>query len=409
MLELKWNKSTESYNDFCARIILNYKEYGFNSERECFLALTDTDMKDNSRKYKYSVFNIQKAVEEGYADKFAINKENINHKDLNSLYKNDEMIKSEDAELFLNKIKKLEKQLQTSQDNLRIARADNRKGYRTENVWEKFLLDFKNIEPIRLNPSTKEFDGKKVAVLNIADCHYGMKFESVLNIYNKDVAIERMKTLTKKTLELLSRDYKLVILQLGDNISGNIHVSTRIDSDMDVVESTKVFTESMLGAISEFCEYFSEVEYYSVHGNHERVLPSKEESLEKENFTNFSDWYIRLATRDISNFKFKTNRIYGIAEYEVFDKKMVALHGHQVSIKNVSSVAHTVGYIPNQIQLAHFHTLNIKDHGRTRVVVNPSFCGIDSYASGKLLYGKPHQLLEVFYDNGDKETKELYL
>ena len=71
MLELKWNKADESYNDFCSRVILNFKEYGFESERDCFLALTDTDMKDNSRKYKYSVFNIQKAVEEGYADKFA--------------------------------------------------------------------------------------------------------------------------------------------------------------------------------------------------------------------------------------------------------------------------------------------------------------------------------------------------
>lgn len=399
-------RAGETFGDFCIRS-LNESE----NKQETYKVLFGKELaKDETRKRSYLAQDVLNAVEQG-RDKLFM-RENIlvaKPEELNSFYKSDEMIEVEDKELLLNKVKRLEKQLQTSQDNLRIARADNRKEYRKESIWDKFLLEFKHIAPIKLQPSGSKFDGKKIAVLNIADCHYGMKFESILNTYNKDVAIERMKVLTRKTIEYLPSDYKLIVLQLGDNIAGNIHVSTRVDSDMDVVESTKVFTESILGAISEFCEHFSEVEYYSVHGNHERVTPSKEESLEKENFTNFSDWYIRLATKDIANFKFKTNRIYGIAEYEVFNKKMVALHGHQVSIGNVSNVAHTIGYIPDQIQLAHFHNLNIKDHGRTRVIVNPSFCGIDSYASGKLLYGKPHQLLEVFYENEDKETKELYL
>ena len=71
MLELKWNKAKESYNDFCSRIILNFKEYGFTTARDCFKELTGIDMFDNARKGRTYAKNIQKAIESGYADKFA--------------------------------------------------------------------------------------------------------------------------------------------------------------------------------------------------------------------------------------------------------------------------------------------------------------------------------------------------
>ena len=112
---------------------------------------------------------------------------------------------------------------------------------------------------------------------------------------------------------------------------------------------------------------------------------------------------------DVSNFKFPINRMFGIAEFNVFDKKIVGLHGHQTGFDSITKVAHVVGYIPTQVNLGHLHVFHNKDFGRTRVVGSPSFCGLDSYASDKLLYGLPHQLLEVFYENGDKDVKELYL
>lgn len=71
MLELIWDNDIESYNDFCARVMSNFKDYGFEDERACLLKLTDVDMKDNSRKYKYANYNIQKAVDDGYAERFA--------------------------------------------------------------------------------------------------------------------------------------------------------------------------------------------------------------------------------------------------------------------------------------------------------------------------------------------------
>ena len=71
MLELKWNKAEESYNDFCARVILNFKEYGFDDKRQALTKLTGVDMLDNSRKLAYGLKNINKAFTSGYGEQFA--------------------------------------------------------------------------------------------------------------------------------------------------------------------------------------------------------------------------------------------------------------------------------------------------------------------------------------------------
>lgn len=407
MLELKMLQN-ESFPEFVVRV-LNESD----NKQETYKYLFDKDLaKDECRKRSYLAQDIQNAVEQG-RDKLFVSDIDVveipKSEDLNSFYKSEGQVEVEDKELLLNKIKRLEKQLLSTKDNLRIARADNTKEYRTETIWDKFVRDFKYIEPIKIDKVTPQKSEDKVAMLIISDTHFGMKFDGQLNKYNKEIAQERIKELTRKTIKYLNPEYKIIVLQLGDTVNGVIHMSTRINSDMDVVESTKVFTESMLGMLKEFCENFSEVEYKSVHGNHCRITPSKEENLEKENFVGFSDWYIKLAMRDVSNFKFEDNEHYGIAEFNIFDRKMVALHGHQTSMNNITNVSHVVGYIPSNIYLGHFHHLNIKDCGRTRVTVSPSMAGVDEYAFTKLLYGKPYQLLEVFYENGDKETKELYL
>lgn len=393
----------ESFEQFVVRT-LNESE----NKQETYKTIFDKDLaKDETRKRSYLAQDIQNAIEQN-RDKLFLGENVIEiGEGLNGCYKSEDVIEVEDKELLLNKINRLEKSLQTSQDNLRIARADKRNGYRSENIWDKFVKDFNDIKPIEIKISEyKEFD--KIAVLNLADVHSGMKFENELNTYNKDVMKERFRTLTNKTIEKLSPKTKLVVLQLGDAVSGNIHISTRINSDMDVVESTKVFTECVLGMLAEFCKHFSDVEYYSVHGNHCRITPSKEESLEKENFVAFSDWYIRECMKNVSNFIFGNNRFFGVSEIDIFGEKLVGLHGHQATFDSITKIVHTVGYIPKQINMGHLHQMHTKDFGRTRVVCNPSFCGLDTYASDKLLYGKPHQLLEVFYENGDKETKELY-
>ena len=397
----------ESYLEFCNRVLSNYKQYGFATARDCFRELTGIDMFDNARKHRSGLKNIQKAYDSGYYKKFVGDVVEVNKEELNSFYKSDEQVEVEDKEFLLKSNQQLRKQLQTANDKLRLFRAEQRTNHRTDVIWDKFLEDFNNIKPLEIAPPViKTYN--KVAVLNVADVHVGMKFENELNVYNKDIVKERFRILTQKTIEKLTPDTKLIVLQLGDEISGNIHVSTRINSDLNVVEQVKLFTECMLGMLKSFCENFVEVEYYSVHGNHSRVTPSKEESLEKENFTAFSDWYIREAMRDTKHFKFPQNRFYGIAEFKVFDKTIVGLHGHQTGFDSVTKVAHTLGYIPSQTNVGHWHTFHNKDFGRTRVIGNPSMCGVDSYANDKLLYGVPHQLLEVFYENGDKDTKEIY-
>ena len=106
----------ESYLDFCSRIILSYKDYGFADINEVVPHLTNVDMKDNNRRCAYFLRNVQQAIEEGYANRFASEGvvEAPKKEDLNSFYKSEEVVEIEDKELLLTKIKRLEKQLQSS-------------------------------------------------------------------------------------------------------------------------------------------------------------------------------------------------------------------------------------------------------------------------------------------------------
>ena len=77
MNELKMLQG-ESWEEFCSRIILNYKDYGFDNKEEVITKLTGVAMKGNSRKVHYGLRNLKEAYDNGYYKQFVDStKENI--------------------------------------------------------------------------------------------------------------------------------------------------------------------------------------------------------------------------------------------------------------------------------------------------------------------------------------------
>lgn len=277
-------------------------------------------------------------------------------------------------------------------------------------IVDKALEMFKGVSLEQFTPVKRSSEGhNNIAILNLSDIHSGMKIDFELNVYNRNVMGDRFRYLTESTINLLDQDTKLVVLVLGDLLHGGIHVSGRINSDMDVMTSVKEVTSDILEMLRAFTYYFDEVEYRTVAGNHDRVTPNKTEMLECENFLVMSDWFMREATKNWERFSFPENRISKIAEVDVFDGKIVGLHGEEKSFGQIKEVMNYVGYIPKQVSIGHLHHHKVQDFGRTKVQVNGSMCGIDDYAKSKLLFSRPMQLLEVFREDGLKTTHEIYL
>ena len=69
MNELKMLQG-ESFLEFCNRVILDFKSYGFKDINEVVPHLTNVDMKDNNRRCAYFLKNVQQAIEEGHYKKF---------------------------------------------------------------------------------------------------------------------------------------------------------------------------------------------------------------------------------------------------------------------------------------------------------------------------------------------------
>ena len=83
---------------------------------------------------------------------------------------------------------------------------------------------------------------------------------------------------------------KLHIAQLGDIIAGQIHLTTRLFTDIDTVHQIMEVTEILAQVIAEMCDEFSEVVYYNIIGNHGRTVAKKEDAKVRDNFEYFICW-----------------------------------------------------------------------------------------------------------------------
>ena len=177
----------ESWDSFCNRVIIDYKQYGFDNAREALIELTGIDMIDNSRKGRYYAKNVKKAYDSGYYKKFIGDVVEVKREDLNSFYKSDEMVEVEDLKKELestyDKLGRIEKSLQKTRDDNLILRKLKRQDVRDinfiETTLEQILKEVKSdsdIKPINLSNKIKT-DNKKSVILQYNDIHFNFTQE----------------------------------------------------------------------------------------------------------------------------------------------------------------------------------------------------------------------------------------
>lgn len=241
--------------------------------------------------------------------------------------------------------------------------------------------------------SDQETEAKAIALWS--DFHYGAEFKNSFNTYNKDVFEKRFVELINKTIQYGKRHNvsELTVANLGDSISGAIHVSTRVQSGEDTVKQIQHVAEYLAEGLAELSGHFKRIKFINIIGNHSRLISNKTESIFRENLEYIIPWYLESRLRDFKNITIHNDND-GLYIDEVDGEKFVYVHGDLDHIASTAkNLPQVLGFVPKYIFSGHIHHNTVKEHGRTTVISNGSLMGVDDYAISKRFYAKPSQKL----------------
>jgi hypothetical protein len=190
----------------------------------------------------------------------------------------------------------------------------------------------------------------------------------------------------------------LNVINLGDLFHGLIHITARIEEQFGVIEQVMVASEIISNALNRLQEAAPIITYRSCTDNHARTVADKGQAIEKDNFGRLVDWYLKERLKNTKIQFNEDNLEPDLGGFHLDDGRFVMFaHGHLDSPNTVFQnwVSFTKKFV-DFIFLGHYHNERVKSFNETKVFINGSIVGPESYAHGKRLYGKPSQTLLVF-------------
>ena len=249
----------------------------------------------------------------------------------------------------------------------------------------------------------------KKGILVISDWHYGVDVSNYYNVYSPEIAKERINKLLQESINIIEKESisELFLLNLGDMISGIIHLPLRLNSRLDVISQTIQISEILSEFITELSG-ICHINYGSVTDNHSRLDPNKKESLQPESFTRIIDWYLEERLKYNPNIKFMVNKLgEDICSFNIFNFKVLAVHGDKDPQKKI--LTHLTNFTKEHYDLvlsAHRHHFYADENNETELYSNGSLMGTDDYANSLRLNNKPSQLFIV--SDKDNITRYIY-
>lgn len=328
--------------------------------------------------------------------------------------KTKEMIAQEEYEKLMEKELKIKKEKVKLNDLKAQLNKQIRELARKENLGEilEKKLEELNMQPRIINDEYKQrVTSNRDMVCLISDIHYGIKTTNALSPYDSDICKQKMNYLVDKTIKFsLENDIdKLYVLILGDEISGLIHNTTRLEQREDVISQVIEVSELLYEAIVKLANSLPFVVVGLAQGNHSRVMADKKDSLEQENFTRLIREFLKLRLTNISNVILLENKFdESIIEINIRGYNLIGLHGQNDKLTNVSKLTEMFDKKIDYVCFGHYHNAKEFESNKTDVIVNGCFSG-DDYSKRLRLYNKPIQKLLLFDDTGKIATYNINL
>lgn len=328
-----------------------------------------------------------------------------------NMLKNNTVLNSDISEDVNEKIIELKKERVRLNDLRAEINRQTRNQARYENLLE-LIADSIN----KLNKNNPFYDkvitnydlgnNKKEMIISLADIHYGLNVNDNWNVYNSDIAIERMDKIVNQAMNIGNlHNCKIVhLLVCGDMLNNNIHLTSRLSNRENVTSQIVGVSELLSNTIARLSNKFNYVIVHLTSGNHDRIIPKKEDNDYDDNFANIIKEFIKIRVKNLSNVILDEN-IFGhdIVKFNVCGKVIIGTHGDKIpnnqAITRLSTMFGKVDYV---IQ-GHYHHNSISSVGDSKVITVGSFSGTDRYAREKGLICRPTQKILILEDNSNDE------
>jgi len=274
---------------------------------------------------------------------------------------------------------------------------------RWENLKEEILKRVDNINnnyPLLYDKENNyyEQDSKREALLLVSDAHYGIDIKNIVNEYNPTIAKERFNKLTYKTIKYCKENKvkTLNVLLAGDLISGIIHNNLRLQNSEDIIQQIINVSEILAQMFTLLSKAIPNIKIEYTVGNHSRISPNKNDSIESENFEYLLPWYLSSRLIKLENIEIIKSEFNEIVHMKIFGYDILGVHGQNDKLTSVvHDLTKITRIIPYMICYGHLHK-DFRNEDGTVVVVNGSLSGIDEYAFSKRYLSVPHQKLIIF-------------
>jgi predicted phosphodiesterase len=254
-------------------------------------------------------------------------------------------------------------------------------------------------------PNTYKFN-KKIMVCAFSDFHYGLEFSNYWGKYNKQIFEERFNKYLSRIIDIGEKNQisDIIVIGLGDLISGNIHVNLRVNNAEDIITQTQEVSEYIANGLYELSKHFNHIDFHNIIGNHGRVNSNKDESLYVENFERFVPWYCKTRLKNIENITICENDIdQGVVMQQLNGNIIVGVHGDKDHMNNaVQNLTLMLGVIPTSVWLGHLHHFASDTIQGVSIVMSGSLSGTCDHSKNIRKVGDACQTVGI-YDNGNLE------
>jgi len=318
----------------------------------------------------------------------------------------------------------------TAEAKLRIENAalrrDLRAAERENDSAEKVRQEIFNLAahtpepPAWITPAPTKKGTRGTPMTIWSDWHYGevVRPEEVggVNIFNADVAAERIRMLVDVTVDLCMNhmgraDTKypgIVVCLGGDMITGDIHDELTATNDRTTHQSVNDLTDLIAAALEHLAAHFGRVFVPCVVGNHGRS--TRKPRMKGRVYTSYEYILYCSLERHFRNDKRVQFYIPGESDayFKVYDHRFLLTHGDSLGVKGGDGIIGPLGPITrgvikirnsemqigrdiDTVLMGHWHTLTWGDG----YIVNGALKGYDEYARLALRarYTRPSQAL----------------
>ena len=251
-----------------------------------------------------------------------------------------------------------------------------------------------------------QIKGDNDLICCLSDLHIGQTFSSNFGEYNSSIARHRLDDYLLEIVKIGRRhgSENVYLNLLGDQVSGNIHLSIQVSNKENVIEQVKMSAQLIVNFAVELSKYFNRVFIIGVAGNHSRLVSNKDKDIKDERLDSLITWIVEQMTKHIDSIVvLHRNLDTGISDLSVRGKTYINVHGDNdaMNSNSVGKLCMMLGFFPYAIISGHRHTPAYQEFNGVKYIQSGSLAGSgDDYTLSKRLSGNASQTVLVCSEKG---------